>query len=127
MIEGDEELCIGCRTCELVCALSLFGESNPEKSAITISAKSPEGFEITVCSQCGECEPACPEGAIFREGSVYKIKSDRCTGCYVCVEACPVGALFVHPDVLEPFKCTQCEKCVESCPVSALYVLELEP
>lgn len=125
MIEGDEELCTGCRACEIVCALSLFNESSPEKSAIRI-IQSPQGFEISVCNQCGECEKVCPEGAIYTEGSIVKINSSRCTGCYVCVDACPAGVLFTHPEVIEPFKCIQCEQCVESCPVNALYVLNLE-
>ncbi len=125
MIEGDEELCIGCRTCEIVCSLSLFNESNPEKSAIRIS-ESPQGFDIIVCNQCGECVKMCPEGAIYLEDSLVKINESRCTGCYICVEACPRGALFTHPEVIEPIKCTHCEKCVEACPVNALYVLDIE-
>jgi carbon-monoxide dehydrogenase iron sulfur subunit len=125
MIEGDEELCIGCRTCEIVCSLALFNESCPEKSAIRIS-ESQEGFEIIVCNQCDECEKVCPEGAIYIEDSVVKINETRCTGCYVCVDACPRGALFIHPDVIEPIKCTHCTQCVEACPVNALYVLDIE-
>ncbi len=124
MIEGDEETCTGCRTCEIVCALSLFNESNPEKSAIRIQTEL-DGFTIIVCNQCGECEKVCPEGAIYRDGNVFKI-NEKCTGCYICVEACPMGALFTHSDMIEPFKCIQCEECVESCPVNALYVLDLE-
>lgn len=125
MIEGDEELCIGCRACEIVCALSLFGESNPEKSAIRISTEPDSTVAITVCNQCGECERVCPEGAIYLEDDIIKI-NNRCTGCYICVESCPAGALFTHVDVLEPIKCTHCLRCVESCPVNALYVLTLE-
>jgi carbon-monoxide dehydrogenase iron sulfur subunit len=125
MIEGDEELCIGCRTCEIVCALSLFNVSNPEKSAIRISTAN-DAYTITVCNQCGECVAACPEGAISWEEAVVRINRDKCVGCYVCVEACPIGALFTSPDTIEPFKCIQCKKCVESCPVNALYVLDLE-
>jgi Fe-S-cluster-containing hydrogenase component 2 len=125
MIEGDDKTCIGCKTCELVCALSLFKESNPEKSAIKIYTEK-DGFTITVCNQCGECEKVCPEGAIYRDGNVFRI-NEKCTGCYICVEACPIGALFIHSDMIEPFKCIQCEVCVESCPVNALYVLNLEP
>ncbi|MBU7018785.1 MAG: 4Fe-4S binding protein [Theionarchaea archaeon] len=126
MIEGDEELCTGCRTCEIVCALSLFNESNPEKSAIKIM-ESSDKFEVCVCNQCGECIRVCPEGALIREGYLITLNSIKCTGCYICVEACPMGALFTHPDIIEPFKCTQCEKCVDVCPVNALSVLNLEP
>lgn len=125
MIEGDEELCIGCRTCEMVCALSLFDESNPEKSAIRIE-DSPQGFDIIVCNQCGECVKICPDSALYIEDAVVKINKSRCTGCYVCVDACPRGALFTHPEVIEPVKCNHCEKCVEACPVNALYVLNIE-
>ncbi|KYK34724.1 MAG: 4Fe-4S binding protein [Theionarchaea archaeon] len=126
MIEGDEELCIGCRICEIVCALSLFNESDPEKSAIRIYTQ-PQGFDICVCSQCGECEAVCPEGAIYTEQDIVKVNVSKCTGCYVCVEACPPGALFTHHDLIEPIKCIHCQKCVEACPVHALYVLNIEP
>ncbi|MBU7033113.1 MAG: 4Fe-4S binding protein [Theionarchaea archaeon] len=125
MIEADDEACIGCRTCEIVCALFLFNESNPEKSAIRI-VQSETGYEVLVCNQCGECIGACPEGALSMEESVVRINQDRCTGCYICVEACPAGALFFHEEFIEPFKCIQCEECVKSCPVNALYVLELK-
>ena len=125
MIEGDAEQCIGCRTCEIVCSISLFGESNPEKSAIRIQEVG-EGYEIIVCNQCGECVKVCPENAITVGMYVVELDTNRCTGCYICVEACPAGALFTHPDIIEPIKCTQCEKCVEACPVNALEVLNLE-
>ncbi|MBU7043953.1 MAG: 4Fe-4S binding protein [Theionarchaea archaeon] len=125
MIHADDAACIGCRTCEIVCALALHHDSNPEKSAIKI-IQSETGYEVLVCIQCGACMSACPEGAIYREGSVVKIKRDRCTGCYICVEACPAGVLFVHEEYIEPFKCIQCGNCVESCPVNALSILELE-
>jgi ferredoxin len=125
MIVADDAACIGCRTCEIICALSLHQESNPEKSALRIK-QSENGYEVLVCIQCGECMNACPEGAIYRENSVIKINGDRCTGCYICVEACPAGVLFLHEDCLEPFKCIQCGDCIESCPVNALSILELE-
>jgi carbon-monoxide dehydrogenase iron sulfur subunit len=125
MIEGDEEKCIGCRVCEMVCSLSLFNEVNPEKSAIRICTTS-DAVTFIVCNQCGECETVCPEGAIHIDEGIVKINSSRCTGCYICVDACPVGALFTHPEIIEPFKCIQCEECVKSCPVNALYVLDLE-
>lgn len=48
------------------------------------------------CITCGDCEPECPEGAIYEGKIVYHIDSDKCTECEGhydnprCVEVCPI-------------------------------------
>ncbi|MCP4004708.1 MAG: glycyl-radical enzyme activating protein [bacterium] len=43
------------------------------------------------CAEHFECEAACEEGAIQRDG--FRIDQQKCTLCGSCVEACPSGAL----------------------------------
>jgi ferredoxin len=54
------------------------------------------------CNACGECERACPLGAItiFEEGPV--INADRCKGCGRCAWACKQGVLQVYPLEMVP-------------------------
>ncbi|MGD2247081.1 MAG: 4Fe-4S binding protein [Candidatus Methanofastidiosia archaeon] len=115
--------CIGCRICEIVCSLSLFGEIDPQKSAIKIiSQESSSNYTIAVCNQCGECIAHCPETALYYDNSTVKIDAALCTGCYTCVDICPLQAFFIHPHVKEPIKCIQCGTCVTACPVDVLQV-----
>ena len=59
------ELCSGCNTCRLVCALANFKEINPAKAALGIVGHfpGPGTYEIQFCDQCGACAEACPTGA----------------------------------------------------------------
>lgn len=45
-----------------------------------------------------------------------------CSGCGMCVEACPNGAVSVQVKaaVVDPEKCEDCEECVFACPVGAI-------
>ncbi len=54
------------------------------------------------CNACGECERACPLGAItiFEEGPV--VNADRCKGCGRCAWACKQGVLQVYPLEMVP-------------------------
>ncbi len=49
------------------------------------------------CDACGECERACPFGAIHMEETSV-IDADRCMGCGVCEGNCPIGAITLIPD-----------------------------
>lgn len=48
------------------------------------------------CDACGECEKACPFGAIHVEEASI-IDTDRCMGCGVCEGMCPNGAITLAP------------------------------
>jgi ferredoxin len=50
------------------------------------------------CIGCGNCEPACPCGAISKAGEVYVVDPHVCTDCVaaggcVGVEICPTEAI----------------------------------
>ena len=116
------ELCSGCNTCRLVCALANCNEVNPAKAALTIIGHfpAPGTYEIKFCDQCGACAEACPVDAIEEENGAYLIDSDSCTGCHECVDACPHGVVMVHPDTEVPIKCTSCGECASVCPRDAI-------
>jgi Fe-S-cluster-containing hydrogenase component 2 len=122
-VDSKDELCSGCRTCEVICTLTHTGEVNPKKSAIHPAAEFPVPgtYHIKVCSQCGVCAEECPEGAISeKEPGVYVIDPELCTNCQVCVDACPFGVMFTHPDSPTPIKCDSCGECVAICPRAVL-------
>ncbi|WP_425349310.1 4Fe-4S binding protein [Consotaella salsifontis] len=51
-----------------------------------------------LCTACGSCEDACPNGAISHKGKVYKVDPKKCTDCEgvdggpQCEDVCPGGA-----------------------------------
>lgn len=63
MIGFDENLCIWCRRCEMVCPPGAIVFSQD------LEGKQAYHFSRAVCIYCGECVRACPkEGAIFQTG-----------------------------------------------------------
>ena len=59
------------------------------------------------CINCDVCEPECPNEAIFFNGDIYEIASDKCTECVghyetsQCVEVCPVDCIPLNPEYVE--------------------------
>lgn len=71
------------------CPLSCRWCANPE----CLSPRPQTGFIENLCSGCGKCLDACPNGAIRRAQGVHRIDYSRCKSCGRCVEQCLYGAL----------------------------------
>ena len=151
---AEPNKCIGCRTCEVACALAHpLGDG-------TVQSLSPANFKprlrlvkdlkTTAPVQCRQCENApcvnaCPTKAlVYRAGTVQLVKS-RCIGCQTCVLACPFGAMEViqtpvaeqnlgssnvRSTISVAHKCDLCidvasgPACIPACPTEALYMID---
>jgi len=141
------EKCLGCKSCEIACALAhskskvleeAVAESPKPQRRVTVEAVG----EFGVPMQCRHCEDApcieiCPTAAIRRhevDGPVL-IEQDRCIGCKFCVIVCPFGVINVSRDGKAVTKCDLCIErtnagqepaCVEACPTKALKLVSEE-
>ena len=119
----SEELCIGCHLCEDVCSQAWYKEINREKSSIRVTSLGNAEWNLTVCSQCGECIAVCPTEALYRDKSgVVRINKKLCVGCLSCVGFCPNLTMYYHPDYVEPIKCISCGLCSKECPTGAIEI-----
>jgi electron transport protein HydN len=151
---AEPSKCIGCRTCEVACALS-----HPVGNGVS-QALSPENFRprlklvrglnVTAPVQCRQCENApcvnsCPTGALVYQMGTVQLVAEHCIGCQTCVVACPFGAmemadvpvkqaqlgtLSVRKTVSQAHKCDLCidrkdgPACIPVCPTKALVLIE---
>ena len=141
-IIADATKCIGCRTCEVACAVS--HQENQDCAAL-----SPDEFisrirvikdhswtTAVACHQCEDapCANVCPVDAISREHGHIFVEQSRCIGCKSCMLACPFGAMEVVSSrkKARAIKCDLCwhretgPACVEACPTKALQCMDVE-
>jgi carbon-monoxide dehydrogenase iron sulfur subunit len=145
MVNVNVARCLGCRSCELACAVA--HSVARELEAVARSGQKP-GYRITVeasadkavplhCNHCEQaaCVLACPTGAIWRESETGPVlcAPERCIGCKMCVQACPFGVIALRPDGKGVLKCDLCGErlaageqpaCVVACPTGALVFAE---
>jgi Fe-S-cluster-containing dehydrogenase component len=124
-ISVNPEVCTGCKTCELACALYREKECNPDRARVKVYRREEKGLVNAVpvlCRHCDEpaCLPACPTGAIFRDGkkNLVRIDEEPCTACGECVRACPIEAPQVDEQKGIAVACDLCDgapQCVELC------------
>ena len=141
-IRVNEEVCIGCRLCEISCVvehslsrdlLKAFKcETPPALSRISVR-QAKNGFLPVRCLHCPDpaCVDSCLTGALSRDPSRGLVTYDaaRCVGCWTCVIACPFGA--ITPDAARQSiaKCDMCPDldvpaCVAGCSNRALTLEE---
>jgi carbon-monoxide dehydrogenase iron sulfur subunit len=146
MIAVNEQRCLGCKTCVLVCAMAhtkakdlveAMRSATPPQSRVHVEP----GAQYGVPLQCRHCEDApcmivCPTEAIHRpdEHGPVLIDPDRCIGCKFCLVVCPFGVIDLSRDGKAMVKCDLCLErteageepaCVAGCPTGALEFCEV--
>lgn len=147
MIVTDIEKCLGCKTCELACAMAhcksviiedaIDEEPKPQRR---VTVESVEEFAVPM--QCMHCEDApcveiCPSDALSKDKKTEQVtlEQDKCIGCKCCLVVCPFGVIVPAFDGKVVVKCDLCmarmkegkgPACVESCPTGALRFVEAE-
>jgi len=142
----DVERCLGCRHCEIACAMahssgknlfSMLEEEPPPYPRIAVKL----GIDFfTFPNKCQHCDPApcvdvCPTGAMYRDertGSVL-VHHEKCISCAMCAMVCPHDAIEYRPvsvgGKVAAFKCDGCFErradgrgpaCVGACVTGAL-------
>jgi ferredoxin len=64
------------------------------------------------CIKCGECQTACPTGAIYFKNG-YKTVAELCTVCCACVKVCKRRARIIISEHVPKFRTMLFEKCSE--------------
>ncbi|MBV8047150.1 MAG: 4Fe-4S binding protein [Paludibacterium sp.] len=149
-IIAEPQNCIGCRTCEVACALAHplpGGEDMLSPANFNPRLKVIKGARVStpvLCRQCDDapCANACPSGAIVRRDDSIQVLQERCVGCKTCMVACPYGAMEVTTvpqaaGVLKSraakavaLKCDLCidnpagPACIASCPTKCLHMVD---
>jgi electron transport protein HydN len=105
-VVADPDKCIGCKVCEVACAVAhLPGEAltagNLDVPLIS-RLYLVKTAEVTMPVQCRHCEAApcaqvCTAGAITQQHGQIVIAEKKCIGCKTCILACPFGAIELVP------------------------------
>jgi len=143
----DPEKCMGCRACEIACAVehslsktlvgAIFEKPQPTPRIRVVNVD--DLFYVPLrCQHCKDapCMNVCPTKALYRseEGFVL-LNPEKCIGCLMCTLACPFGHPRYDPERKTIVKCDFCidrirsgkpPACVEACPTQALRYGRLE-
>ncbi len=144
----NPERCVGCRQCELACAVehsrtkelsAAIMESPPSRARIHVEASQ---VLTTYPNKCRHCSPApcveiCPTSALVREQATDTVQliPEKCIACAMCAMVCPFDVIvfdvsrYNDHQKLMNIKCDNClnrqragrdPACVETCKVGAL-------
>jgi carbon-monoxide dehydrogenase iron sulfur subunit len=140
----NEEVCIGCRLCEVYCRLKhsktqdLIKAHKREIPRPLPRLRVDESGVLSLSVRCQHCKDApciqaCLTGALSRDPVSFLVDVDeeRCIGCGTCVIACPLGVPKLDTDRKKMVKCDLCQDeeipvCVANCPNEALIYAEVE-
>jgi carbon-monoxide dehydrogenase iron sulfur subunit len=133
----DVKKCLGCRSCEIACAVA-HSEGRDLWKAIKEEIKSlprkqvlafeDENYPVS-CRNCDEpkCVEACMAVALSYDVKLGIVQHDkkRCVGCWMCVMSCPFGAIRPDINTKVPLRCDKCidrdePSCLKACPTKAI-------
>lgn len=140
----DVRKCVGCRTCELACAiehsvtkdlfLAMLERPRPKKRRDTQFIQRGISHSIG-CQHCDEppCIEACMVNCISKDPKTGKVGIDkkRCVGCWMCIMVCPFASITRERSYEKEtpedkaLKCDLCPDrdtpaCIEFCPTKCL-------
>ncbi|MBU1925242.1 MAG: 4Fe-4S dicluster domain-containing protein [Candidatus Omnitrophica bacterium] len=139
----DVEKCLGCKSCEVYCAVGkseskqLFRAVFEEARAypcVDVKQAGKNSFPIA-CRHCQDhpCVDACIAGALCfdAKAGIVQHNKDKCVGCWLCIMVCPYGAIRQNSKLKIPVRCDLCQdeqapRCVEACPTGAIIFVEEE-
>jgi anaerobic carbon-monoxide dehydrogenase iron sulfur subunit len=143
----DVEKCLGCRSCQVQCALE-HSRSKELVGAIRelpsprarVRVEAVDGRAVPL--QCRHCEDApcvrvCPSHTLEKPGvdDPVSVTNERCIGCGLCILACPFGVIDMDATGKAVVNCDLCvarlhtdrlPACVEGCPTKALQFKSLK-
>ncbi len=131
----DESKCEFLGSCANICpndAIRVVTKTGMEVPSQTKVDGKPS---FAMCTRCGACTTACPEGALsiaaidkVVDGKIVKrnriqYSPDKCTQCGDCVDVCPYNMLKLTDDKV-PIKgfCILCDQCIPACTKDALSI-----
>ena len=135
------ERCIGCRSCEIACAVEHSGSKNlfgaltdkPEpRKRLYVETIGGQRMPL-LCHHCDKapCVAVCRTGATSKDGvtGIVTKDSDKCVGCWVCATICTYGVVGREKEERIALKCDRCKDldipaCVNACPTGTLIFRE---
>jgi len=140
-IYANEDVCIGCRLCEVWCKVShskskdiikAFKKEKP-MARVHVEEHGAQSFAVQ-CRNCDEpdCVYSCISGAMYIDEKTGEVKHDpeKCVGCWTCIMVCHRGAILRDErEKRIASKCDLCHDmdspaCVVHCPNEALMLVE---
>lgn len=133
----DVKKCLGCKSCEVACALAHSLTQNiltalkeekvslPRKKIMHLKGKN---YPVS-CRHCKDpkCVDACMARALIYDKEKDQVVHDenRCVGCWMCVMVCPYGAVRPNIKTKIPLRCDKCKdknepSCIKACPTGAV-------
>ncbi|MDD3245539.1 MAG: 4Fe-4S dicluster domain-containing protein [Methanosarcina sp.] len=139
------ELCMGCRSCEIACAVehsesknlfaAIMEKPTPQKRIYVEYVPEYNAAIPMTCRHCEDapCTTVCPTKALKQDEitRVVTHSTDLCIGCWACSMVCNYGVIGRQKEARVAVKCNLCPgreipACVEACPTNALVFLEVK-
>ncbi|MFH0762433.1 MAG: 4Fe-4S dicluster domain-containing protein [Candidatus Omnitrophota bacterium] len=133
----DVKKCMGCRSCEIACAVAhsacgeLFKALEEEVLSlprVQVFASDGKNYPVS-WRTCGDavCGDACMAAALVfdKQKGMVEHNEKRCVGCWMCVMVCPYSAIRPNLKTKMPIRCDKCQDkeepaCVKACPTGAI-------